>query len=77
MGAGSRPARALRGHHRVALDAAPLVNFLGGHAPRDAVADELLARAAAGELEVVASVVTEAELLVLSYVHLDDRVRGS
>ena len=57
-------ARALRGHDRVAVDTAPLVYFLGGHAPRDALVDDLLARAAAGELEVVASVVTEAELLV-------------
>lgn len=64
MGAGPGLARALRGHDRVAVDTAPLVSFLGGHAPRDAVVDELLARAAAGELGVIASVVTEAELLV-------------
>jgi predicted nucleic acid-binding protein len=59
-----RIAEALRGHARVAVDTAPLIYFLGGHAPRDAVAEELLSRAASGRLELVASVVTEAELLV-------------
>ncbi|GIU98727.1 MAG: hypothetical protein KatS3mg014_0343 [Actinomycetota bacterium] len=57
-------AQALRGHARVAVDTAPLIHFLGGDAPRDAVAEELLSHAASGRLELVASVVTEAELLV-------------
>lgn len=61
---GSRLARALRGHERVAVDTGPLIYFLGGYAPRDSVADELLTLAAAGRIELVASVVTEAELLV-------------
>lgn len=59
-----RIAEALRGHARVAVDAAPLIYFLGGYAPRDAVAEELLTHAASGRLDLVASVVTEAELLV-------------
>lgn len=46
------------------MDTAPLVYFLGGYAPRDAVAEELLTRAATGAVHVVASVITEAELLV-------------
>jgi predicted nucleic acid-binding protein len=46
------------------VDTAPFVYFLGGHGPRDSVVEELLARAAAADLEAVASVVTEAELLV-------------
>ncbi len=51
-------------HTRIAVDTAPLIYFLGGYAPRDAVAEELLTQAASGAVEVVASVVTEAELLV-------------
>lgn len=48
----------------MAVDTAPLVYFLGGYAPRDGVVDELLTLAAAGRVQLVASVVTEAELLV-------------
>ncbi len=65
-GVGDDPAlaEALDGHDRVAVDTAPLIYFLDGRAPRDSVVAELLVRASAGALEVVASVVTEAELLV-------------
>lgn len=60
----SRLAAALEGHERVAVDTAPLIYFLGGYAPRDRVGEVLLSLAAGGRIELVASVLTEAELLV-------------
>lgn len=64
MGSNERLTAALAGHSRIALDTAPLIYFLGGYGPRDAVVEEILVRASEGRIEVVVSVVTEAELLV-------------
>ncbi len=65
MGAVGGPlSRALAGHERVAVDTAPLVYFLGGYSPRDELVAELLELAASGSIELVASVLCEAELLV-------------
>lgn len=49
---------------RVALDTAPLIYFLQGDPKRAPIVREVLSAAVRGELEVVVSVVTEAELLV-------------
>lgn len=55
---------AIAGHTRLGIDTAPLVYFLAGDAPWDRAVERLLALAAAGNLRLVVSVVTEAELLV-------------
>ncbi len=64
MGSNERLTAALAGHSRIALDTAPLIYFLGGYGPRDAVVEEILVWASEGRIEIVVSVVTEAELLV-------------
>lgn len=56
--------QATEGHGRVALDTAPIVYFLGGYSPRDEVLAQLLELASARRIELVASVLTESELLV-------------
>ena len=49
---------------RLTVDTAPIIYFLSGGTPRAAVVRRVLVAAACGELELVMSTVTEAELLV-------------
>mgnify|MGYP002638056705 CR=1 FL=1 len=56
---------------RVALDTAPLIYFLTGDAKRAPIVREVLLAAARGEIDVVVSAVTEAELLVAPLRRLD------
>ncbi|MEZ4268367.1 MAG: PIN domain-containing protein [Myxococcota bacterium] len=51
-------------HRLVVLDTAPLIYFLRGDARRAAHVREILQAATSGELELVISAITEAELLV-------------
>lgn len=55
---------ALLAEPRLALDTAPLIYFLGGTPARVSVVRDVLQAAAREQLELVISVVTEAELLV-------------
>jgi len=61
------------GHVRVAVDTAPLIYFLSGDEVRAPLVRPVLAAAAAHEIELVVSVVTEAELLVAPLRSGDDR----
>ncbi len=56
--------RQLLAEPKLALDTAPLIYFLEGVAPWATVVRQVLEAAERGQLELVASVVTEAELLV-------------
>lgn len=56
--------RAFAGHSRIAVDAVPLIYFVTGDPRRAPVTRALFSAAAAGRVSIVASVVTELELLV-------------
>ncbi len=61
------------GHTRVAIDTAPLIYFLNGDEVRAPLVRPVLAASAAREIDLVVSVVTEAELLIAPLRSGDDR----
>ena len=61
------------GHVRIAVDTSPLIYFLNGDPDRAPLVRSVLTESAAGDLDLVVSVITEAELLVAPIGHDDDR----